>query len=239
MHGWLRTVVAGLLVGTPLLVGSVSTPAAAAKAAAVKIDRKVRERLDRSAEILTEIMRAPDQGLSPDFLRQCEGLVFIPGVKKGALIVGGQFGRGVMVVRQPDRQWGPPGFVTLGGGSFGLQIGGQSTDVILLVMNRRGIEKLASNKFKLGADASVAAGPVGRDLKAGTDIQMQAEILSYSRSQGVFAGLSLEGATLQVDDEANKAIYGRTVASREVVEGTLPRPKEAARLYAALRRYAG
>jgi len=121
MHGWLRTVVAGLLVGTPLLVSSVSTPAATAK-----IDRKVRERLDRSAEILTEIMRAPDQGLSPDFLRQCEGLVFIPGVKKGALIVGGQFGRGVMVVRQPNRQWGPPGFVTLGGGSFGLQSAGRA-----------------------------------------------------------------------------------------------------------------
>jgi lipid-binding SYLF domain-containing protein len=120
-----------------------------------------------------------------------------------------------------------------------LQIGGQSSDIILLVMNRRGIEKLASNKFKLGVDASVAAGPVGRNLKAGTDIQMQAEILCYARAQGVFAGLSLEGATLQVDDEANQAVYGRAVASREVVEGTLPRPKEAARLYAVLRRYAG
>ncbi|MGQ9895957.1 MAG: lipid-binding SYLF domain-containing protein [Acidobacteriota bacterium] len=234
MQRWLQVVMAGLLVVVPFAAGSASAPAAVAK-----IDRKVRERLNRSAEILTEIMRAPDRGLPPDFLRQCEGIVFIPGVKKGALIVGGQFGRGVMVVRQPNRQWGPPGFVTLGGGSFGLQIGGQSTDVILLVMNRRGIEKLASNKFQLGADASVAAGPVGRNLKAGTDIQMQAEILSYSRSQGVFAGLSLEGATLQVDDSANQAVYGRAVASREVVEGTLPRPKEAARLYAALRRYAG
>ncbi len=234
MRHWLCATAAGLLLG-----GSFVTGQLAAEAAVIKLDGKVQARLNRSAQILTEIVRAPDQGISPSLLRQCGGLVFIPGLKKGALIVGGQFGRGLMVVRQPNRQWGPPGFVTLGGGSFGLQVGGQSSDIILLVMNRRGIEKLASNKFQLGVDASVAAGPVGRNLKAGTDIQMQAEILAYSRSQGVFAGISLEGATLQVDDEANKVLYGRAVASREVVEGTLPRPREAARLYTALRRYAG
>lgn len=233
-------ILAGFLAGS-LALSLVPTinPFIQEAQAADKIDEKVKDRLDASATVLQEIMGAPDKGIPRDLLRDCAGIVIIPGVKKGAFIIGGEFGRGIMVVRQPDRKWGSPGFLTLGGGSFGFQIGGQSTDIILLVMNRKGIEKLAESKFKLGADASVAAGPVGRAAKANTDGKFQAQILSYSRSQGVFAGISLEGATLTVDDDANKAIYGRKVAHTEVVEGTLPRPPQANRLYTVLRRYAG
>jgi lipid-binding SYLF domain-containing protein len=188
--------------------------------------------------VLEEILGAPDKGIPNDLLRDCAGIVIIPGVKKGAFIVGGEYGRGLMIVRQENRRWGSPGFISLSGGSFGFQIGGQSTDIILLVMNKKGIEKLASSKFKLGADASVAGGPVGRTAKANTDGKFQAQILAYSRSQGVFAGVSLEGAVLKVDDAANKSVYGRKVTHFEVLDGNLPRPAAAGNLYALLRKYA-
>ncbi len=225
-------IAAALLVSTSFV--STAMPAADEQSAT-----KERDRLDAVATMLQEIMDAPDKGVPGDLMQSCAALVLIPGVKKGAFILGGEFGRGIMVVRQENRTWGAPGFITIGGGSIGFQIGGQSTDVLLVVRNRKGIEKLINNKFKLGADASVAAGPVGRNTEANTDAQMQAQILSYSRSQGVFAGLSLEGAVLKLDGDANKAMYGRKLAGSDILNSTFKRPESAKKLYELLRKYTG
>ena len=153
-------------------------------------------RLKASAEVLTEIMATPDKGIPQELLENSECIVIVPGMKKAAFIVGGNYGRGFMLCRQPSGSgWSAPAGVKVEGGSVGFQIGGSETDVIMLVMNKRGAEKLLSSKFTLGADASVAAGPVGRTSSADTDLKMHAEILTYSRSRGVFAGVSLDGAT--------------------------------------------
>jgi SH3 domain-containing YSC84-like protein 1 len=231
-RGTIATLFAGFLLLSPFFSAhSAARPPA-------PVGQKEENRMREAGVVLEEILGAPDKGIPNDLLRDCAGIVIIPGVKKGAFIVGGEYGRGLMIVRQENRRWGSPGFISLSGGSFGFQIGGQSTDIILLVMNKKGIEKLASSKFKLGADASVAGGPVGRTAKANTDGKFKAQILAYSRSQGVFAGVSLEGAVLKVDDDANKSVYGRKVTHFEVLDGNLPRPAAAGNLYALLRKYA-
>src|SRR5205823_2589366 len=156
------------------------------------------ERLKTSVEVLTEIMAAPDKGIPDELLDRSQCVVIVPGLKKGAFIVGGQYGRGFIECRHASgKGWSAPAAIKVEGGSFGFQIGGQETDAIMLVMNKRGADKLLSSKFTLGADASVAAGPVGRTSSANTDAKMHAEILSYSRARGVFAGISLAGATLR------------------------------------------
>jgi SH3 domain-containing YSC84-like protein 1 len=156
-------------------------------------------RLKTSAEVLTEIMSAPDKGIPDELLDKAQCIVIVPGIKKAAFIVGGKYGKGFIECRRASgKGWSAPAAVKIEGGSFGFQIGGSETDAIMLVMNKRGAEKLLSSKFTLGADASVAAGPVGRTASAGTDLKMQAEILTYSRSRGVFAGVALDGATLRV-----------------------------------------
>ncbi|MGO9097805.1 MAG: lipid-binding SYLF domain-containing protein [Bryobacteraceae bacterium] len=195
------------------------------------------QRLNRATEMLQEILQAPDKGVPQPLLDKAECVVTIPGVKKGAFIVGAKFGRGFFTCRRPGGGWSGPAGVRVEGGSFGFQIGGSETDVLMLVMNKRGADRLLSSKFTLGGDASVAAGPVGRSATAETDAYMTAEILTYSRSRGVFAGLSLSGATLRQDLDTNKALYGRTLQNKEIVETNVPPPASAADFLATLNKY--
>jgi lipid-binding SYLF domain-containing protein len=190
------------------------------------------ERLNTSAEVLNEVMSAPDKGIPHDLLEKAQCIVIVPGLKKGAFIVGGKFGKGFMSCRHASgRGWSAPAAIRVEGGSFGFQIGGSETDAVMLVMNERGAQKLMSSKFTVGADASVAAGPVGRTSSADTDAKMHAEILTYSRARGVFAGVALDGATLRPDQDANAELYGHSVATnKEIVEGSMAPPAAASRL---------
>jgi len=182
------------------------------------------DRLEESARVLREILATEDGGIPRAILDGASAVAVIPSTVKGAFVIGGQRGKGVISGRSGGA-WSPPAFITLTGGSFGLQIGGQATDVVLVVMNERGLTNFTQNSFKIGAGASVAAGPVGRDAAAATDYRMQAEILSYSRSRGVFAGLSLDGSTIRADRDANEKIYGVGYNTRQIlVEGKTGRP---------------
>ena len=196
------------------------------------------KRLDDSADVLTEIMSAPDKGIPRDLLQKAECVVIVPGLKKGAFIVGAKYGKGFITCRRSaGAGWSAPGAIRVEGGSFGFQIGGAETDVVLLVMNRGGAKKLLSSKFTVGGDAAVAAGPVGRESSAETDAQMHAELLSYSRSRGIFAGIALQGATLRPDRDWNEELYGKHVSNRHIVLGeTRPRPS-AGRLLAELNKF--
>ncbi len=195
------------------------------------------KRLDASADVLTEIMSAPDKGIPQDLLAKAECIVVVPGLKKGAFIVGGKYGKGFMLCRKAGAGWSAPAAIRVEGGSFGLQIGGSETDVVLLVMNQGGAKKLLSSKFTVGADATAALGPVGRDSSAATDAQMHAEILTYSRSRGVFAGVSLEGATLRPDEDWNQELYGKKLSNRDIVLGDVRSPQAATRLIMELNKY--
>lgn len=195
------------------------------------------KRLDAGADTMNEIMSAPDKGIPQDLLGKAECIVVVPGLKKGAFIVGGKYGRGFMLCRRAGAGWSAPAGIKVEGGSFGLQIGGSATDVVLLVMNQGGAKKLLSSKFTIGADATAALGPVGRDSSAATDAQLHAEILTYSRSRGVFAGVSLEGATLRPDDDANEELYGKKMSNRDIVMGDTAAPHAARRLLAELNKY--
>jgi len=194
------------------------------------------ERLDSSSSVFREIMDTGDRAIPQDLLQKAECIVIVPGMKKGAFIVGANFGRGYVSCRTSRVGWSAPAAVRMEGGSFGFQIGGSETDVVMLVLNKRGADKLMSSKFTLGGDASVAAGPVGRTSTAETDALLHAEMLSWSRSRGVFAGISLKGATLRGDGDANKELYGSVLGTREIVTNH-PAPKAAAPLLALLNRY--
>lgn len=196
------------------------------------------KRLSRAAEVFNEIMKTPDKAIPDDLLDKAECVVIVPGLKKGALGIGGKYGKGVTMCRKPNRGgWTAPLFMAVEGGSVGFQIGFSQTDVVLLVMNRKGIDKLIGDKFTLGADASVAAGPVGRTATAQTNVRLDAEILGYSRSKGLFAGVSLEGATLRPDKDDNRDFYGKEVDPRAVLlDGSVEMPVEARLLAAALSR---
>jgi lipid-binding SYLF domain-containing protein len=196
------------------------------------------ERLGRSAEVFQEIMAAPDKGIPQDLLDKSACIVIVPGMKKGAFVIGAKFGKGFFSCRaKGGAGWGAPAAIRVEGGSFGFQIGGSETDVVMLVMNQRGADRLLSSKFTLGGDASVAAGPVGRTATAETDAYMTAEILTYSRSRGLFAGISLQGATLRQDLDANKAIYGRTLQNKEIVDTGIAPPAAAKDLLDTLNKY--
>jgi lipid-binding SYLF domain-containing protein len=195
------------------------------------------KRLETSAIVLDEIMAAPDKGIPQDLFNKAACVVIVPGLKKGAFIVGGKYGKGFIECRKKNGGWSAPAAVRVEGGSFGFQIGGSETDVVMLIMNQRGVDKLLSSKFTVGADASAAAGPVGRTSSAQTDAQLHAEILSWSRARGVFAGISLEGATLRPDEDSNKDLYGKTLTNREIVMGEVQPPAGAAKLQEALRKY--
>jgi SH3 domain-containing YSC84-like protein 1 len=191
------------------------------------------KRLEEAGRVMQEILNVPDD-IPRDLLNRARCVVVLPSVVKGAFMVGASYGRGAMVCRSGanyDGPWGAPDMMALEGVSFGLQAGGQATDFVLLVMNRSGINSLLKSKVKLGADATVAAGPVGRAAEADTDAFMRAEILTYSRSRGIFAGVSLEGATLHSDDDANTALYGHDVSARRIIEGpSRPQPPTSARV---------
>lgn len=191
------------------------------------------ERLKNASLVLQEMSAASDSGIPQSLLAKAQCVVVVPGVKRAALVVGGQYGRGYMSCRQAGG-WTAPGGVRIEGGSVGFQIGGSDSDVILLVLNERGVDRLLSSRFTLGVDASVAAGPVGRLASAQTDATMMAEILAWSRTRGVFAGVSLNGATLREDASENTELYGRAITNREIVTGTVPAPGAAAELMTAI-----
>ena len=177
--------------------------------------------LNQATTVLSEIRNAPDNGIPDSVYSKAVCVVVIPGMKKAGFIIGGEFGEGVMSCRRGNA-WGAPVFMQLAKGSAGLQAGMSSTDLVLLVMNRTGVQKLLSNKVTLGGDASIAAGPVGRTASAGTDAQMTAEMLSYSRSKGLFAGIDLSGGTLKPDTDANAAMYGATADAKNIALGMMP-----------------
>jgi SH3 domain-containing YSC84-like protein 1 len=196
-------------------------------------DLKEADRIKDAGEVLKEILNIPDD-IPHDLLDRAECVIVLPSVKKLAIGIGGSFGRGVMVCRGGEHftgSWGAPAMYALEGGNIGFQLGGQATDFVLLVMNPRGAESLMGSKVKLGADAAAAAGPKGRDATAATDVVMRAEILSYSRSRGLFAGVSLEGSTLRPDNSANEKVYGKKLTAKEILrEGRVGRPAAAAML---------
>jgi SH3 domain-containing YSC84-like protein 1 len=182
---------------------------------------KEQDRLENCGLVMQEVLNVPDN-IPHELLEKAECVIVIPSVRKLAFAVGASYGRGAMVCRTGEKfrgPWGAPAMYALEGGSIGFQIGGEATDLILLVMNDRGMESILSSKVKLGADASVAAGPKGRDASADTDAWMRAEILSYSRSRGLFAGISLEGSTLRPDDEASEQVYGHAIKAKDIVRG--------------------
>ena len=197
------------------------------------------ERLKASADVMKEVMATPDKAIPQELLQSSQCIVIVPGMKKAAFVFGAEYGKGFLLCRQASGiGWSAPAAIMVEGGSFGFQIGGSETDVVMLVMNSGGVNKLLSSKFTLGADASVAAGPVGRAASANTDLQMNAEILSYSRSRGLFAGVALNGATLRPDEDTNKELYGSEVTNREIVTGTKTRKSAAgSNLTAALNKY--
>ena len=196
------------------------------------------KRLDEAAAVFSEVMGTPDKGIPQDMLENAHCIVIVPSVKTAAFVVGGKYGKGYVSCRnQGGEGWSAPGTVRIEGGSVGFQIGGSTTDLIMLVMNERGADKLLASKFTLGAEGSVAAGPVGRTATAQTDAQMHAEILSWSRSQGLFAGLALEGATLRQDLDDNATLYGRKIGNREIVTSNIHAPKAAFRLLGLLNKY--
>jgi lipid-binding SYLF domain-containing protein len=177
-------------------------------------------RLKASADVMREVMATPDKAIPQELLESSQCVVIVPGMKKGAFIIGAKYGKGFILCRQASGVgWSAPAAIMVEGGSFGFQIGGSETDVVMLVMNKGGVEKLLSSKFTLGADASVAAGPVGRTSAADTDLKLHAEILSYSRARGLFAGIALNGATLRPDEGTNKELYGSQVTNKEIVAG--------------------
>ena len=196
------------------------------------------ERQDIAAQVLEEVMGTPEKGIPLDLMQKAHCVIIVPGVKKVGFIVGGRYGKGVASCRGAGgKGWTGPSTVRIEGGSVGLQIGGSSTDFVLLVMNERGAEKLIESKFTLGADAAVAGGPVGRSAQAQTDAQMHAQILSYSRSRGAFAGISLEGATLRQDQDDNRSIYGKAVEPKAILSGEIPAPASSRNLIATLTKY--
>ncbi len=193
-------------------------------------------RLRSSAEVFHEIMAAPDRGIPRDVLERAQCVVIVPGLKKAAFLVGGDYGRGFAVCRHHG-SWGGPAAIRFGGGSFGAQIGLESTDVVMLIMDRKGMEKLTEDKFTVGADASAAAGPVGRTAAADTDASLHAEILSYSRAHGAFAGVSLDGTVVSKDGSEDRKLYGHEVSNKAIVEGEVPAPEGASALIYELDRY--
>jgi lipid-binding SYLF domain-containing protein len=215
-----------------VVAGSIGTVAFAA-------DReiKVDDRLEASADTLTDMMRASDKGIPQDLLDKAKCVVVVPGMKKAGFIFGAKYGRGFAACRrQGGSGWSAPAAMRVEGGSFGFQIGASETDIVLLVMNDHGMKHILEDKFTIGGEATAAAGPLGRDASAQTDAELNAEMLSYSRSRGLFAGISLEGATLRPDGETNRELYARDATNREILTGDFKTPAVAAKFERALHR---
>jgi lipid-binding SYLF domain-containing protein len=220
-----------LIIATTVATTLAFTPLLAA-------DNEPAKRLDDAAAVFSEIMAAPDKGIPQELIEKAHCIVIVPDLKTVAFGVGGKYGKGYLSCRNKSGDgWSAPGTVRIEGGSVGFQIGGSSTDLIMLVMSERGADKLLESKFTLGAEGSVAGGPVGRTVTAQTDVQMHADILSWSRSQGLFAGVALEGATLRQDLDDNATLYGKKLENRDIVTNGVRAPKAAARLMALLNRY--
>ena len=201
-------------------------------------DNDAASRLQAANQSFVEVMGTPDKTIPQDLLNKAQCIVMVPGLKKGAFIVGAKYGKGFVFCRHSDGLgWTAPAAIRVEGGSFGFQIGGAETDVFMLVMNKSGMNRLLSTKFTLGGDASVAAGPVGRDTQAQTDAAMTAEILTWSRQRGLFAGISLSGATLRPDPDWNTEMYGRSITNREILTTNVPPPASAGELLASLNKY--
>jgi lipid-binding SYLF domain-containing protein len=194
--------------------------------AAEEGDTKATKRVESAATVLDEIQGAPDRGIPQEVLGSAECVAVIPTLLKGGFIVGGRYGKGVASCRTP-KGWSAPAFFTIGGGSFGLQIGGEAVDLVMLIMNKDGMKNLLSSNFKLGADASAAAGPVGRHASADTDWKMRAQVLTYSRARGAFAGLELTGAVIKEDKDSTRDFYGRMVPFKTSLEGNIEAPQAA------------
>lgn len=229
----LTRILTAISAGLVLVVLAPAMPLAQQSTAESNEAKRVRD----SVTVFSEIMMADDSAIPRSILGKAEAIAIFPDTVKAGFVVGGTRGRGIMSVRGEDG-WSPPAFLTLTGGSIGLQIGGQASDIILVINNRRGLENLVRNQFKIGANASVAAGPVGRDAQASTDIQLRAEILSYSRARGLFAGVTVNGSTIRQDRDANERFYGKRLETRDVVfGGAAGSPESIGSWRAALERY--
>lgn len=200
-------------------------------------DSKAEDRIQAAATVLDEIQSAPDTGIPQEVLGSAECVAVVPSMLKAGFVFGARYGRGVASCRTP-KGWSAPAFLTIEGGSFGLQIGGQAVDLVMLIMNKDGMQNLLSSQFKLGADASVAAGPVGRAAAADTDWKMKAQVLSYSRARGVFAGLELSGAVIKQDKESTREFYDRMVSSKSSLTGEVEPPKGAYPFLSTLAKWA-
>ncbi|HKS81395.1 MAG TPA: lipid-binding SYLF domain-containing protein [Candidatus Acidoferrales bacterium] len=232
MKKMLMMMLAALLIGLPVLLNSKTTRA--------DDKSKDEDRLQNSGEVIKEILDIPDD-IPQDLLDKADCVIVMPSVIKAAFGIGGSYGRGAMTCRSGDNfqgPWSAPTMMALEGGSFGFQLGGQATDFVLLVMNKRGASSILSSKVKLGGDASAAAGPKGRTAEADTDVTMRAEVLTYSRARGLFAGISLEGSTLRPDNDANERIYGKKLDAKDIaLHGAVPIPQAARQLISTLNQH--
>ncbi len=192
------------------------------------------KRLDMATEVMQQIMSAPDKGIPDEVLDSAKCIAVVPHLVKAGFVFGAKHGRGIATCRTANHGWSAPAFISVGGGSWGLQIGAESIDLIMVVMNDKGMEHLLSSKFQISGEGSAAAGPVGRHASAGTDWKLNSEMLTYSRAKGLFAGLTLEGAEIQADDDSTKAIYGRDVAFRNILTGKVATPAVAKQFIAAV-----
>ncbi len=232
MRKALSSLLVAALIGLPALLNSSS----------VRADDKTKDegRLENAGVVMKEILDIPDD-IPQSLIDKADCIIVMPSVLKAAFGVGGSYGRGAMTCRSGDNfqgPWGAPTMMALEGASIGFQLGGQATDFVLLVMNQRGASSILSSKVKLGADAAAAAGPVGRDAAASTDVTMRAEVLTYSRSRGLFAGISLEGSTLRPDNDANERIYGKQIDAKEIaLHGAVPIPPSATVLISTLNKH--
>jgi lipid-binding SYLF domain-containing protein len=218
-----------------VLAGAMVVAASASTVLAADISTKESKRIQEAATVLADIHSLPDKDVPQDLWDRAECVIVVPGLKKAAFVIGGEYGKGLMSCRH-NGDWTAPIFMEIGKGSWGLQIGAQSIDLVLLVMNKSGMEKMLRNKVSLGAEASVAAGPVGRDARAATDAQMKAEILSYSRTQGLFAGVNLSGGVVRADADDNTDLYGSTSPQDVVMGRSVNPPSVTAPFVNALRR---
>ena len=223
-----------------LAVGSYSALPAQNRASTTKSSDEA-ERAENAAVVLREIMEAPDQGIPDALMDEAYGIAVIPHVVKGAFGIGGRYGKGLVAQRNANGGWGTPLFIEIGGGSFGFQLGVEATDVIMVFTNRDGIKSLLKGKLKIGADASATAGPVGRKAEVGTDILLKSAIYSYSRSKGLFAGIALDGAVIQLDDDANRSVYGKKSVAADLAGRRVTGPALAVvqPFLQALQKYAG
>lgn len=202
---------------------------------------KLERRMDEAADVLDEIMQMPEQSIPEDLLAKASAVLIFPSTISGGFIVGGKYGQGVGLYRdKTEGKWSAPCFFVIGGGSFGWQIGGQATDLVLVITSKRGVEGLLADKFTLGGDAAATAGPIGRDAEVATDLLLKAGIFSYSRSKGLFAGVALKGAVLAPNKDANKSLYGKDVSAEDIlINGKVRAPKSANKLIDMLIKYAG